>query len=208
MGLDSSQSKQSSMVDPCEYGNVTLSSIKYKEFFRRWMIINSWWTRKDLPGHRHGKLFIGRPCKRRAEDLLKLSMHQLKMAVVVLMGHASVRRHLYIMGLSDGDPTCRFCRVETETVQHIICCCEVLACQRYNVFGELSAEPKDINTASVRDLCVFIRGTGLLNLCWMECLGLHNKPKAEAHLGHLLTGPREEEEFNTTSHRFHENYST
>jgi hypothetical protein len=33
-----------------------------------------------------------------------------------------------------------------------------------------------------------------LNLCWMECLGLHNKPKAEVHPGHKLTGPKEEEE--------------
>jgi hypothetical protein len=41
--------------------------------------------------------------------------------------------------------------METETVQHIICCCEVLARQRYNFFGKLIAEPKDINTASVRD---------------------------------------------------------
>jgi hypothetical protein len=28
----------------------------------------------------------------------------------------------------------------------------------------------------------------------MECLGLHNKPKAEVRLGHKLTGPKEEEE--------------
>jgi hypothetical protein len=28
----------------------------------------------------------------------------------------------------------------------------------------------------------------------MECLGLHNKPKAEVHPGHQLTGPKEEEE--------------
>jgi hypothetical protein len=28
----------------------------------------------------------------------------------------------------------------------------------------------------------------------MECLGLHNKPKAEVHPGHKLTGPKEEEE--------------
>jgi hypothetical protein len=27
----------------------------------------------------------------------------------------------------------------------------------------------------------------------MEYLGLHNKPKAEVHLGHKLTGPKEEE---------------
>jgi hypothetical protein len=34
----------------------------------------------------------------------------------------------------------------------------------YNVFGKLTVEPNDISTASVRDLCLFIRGTGLLNL--------------------------------------------
>jgi hypothetical protein len=28
----------------------------------------------------------------------------------------------------------------------------------------------------------------------MECLGLHNKPKAEVHPGHKLTGPQEDEE--------------
>ena len=32
----------------------------------------------DLPGLRHGKLFIDRPCKKRADDLLKLRRHQLK----------------------------------------------------------------------------------------------------------------------------------
>jgi hypothetical protein len=79
------------------------------------------------------------------------------MVVAILTGRVHVRRHLYIMGLFNGDPTCRFCRMETETVQHFICCCEVLACQRYNVFGELIAEPKDISTASVRDLCLYKR---------------------------------------------------
>jgi hypothetical protein len=87
------------------------------------------------------------------------------MAVAVLTGHAAVRKHLHIMGLFDGDPTCRFCRMETEAVQHIICCCETLARQGYNVFGKLYAEPEDISTASVRELCLYITGTGLLNLC-------------------------------------------
>ena len=76
---------------------------------------------KNLPGHRHGKRFIGRSYKKTADDLLKLSRHQLQMVVAITTGHAPVRRHLYIMGLFDGDPTCRFCRMETETVQHIIC---------------------------------------------------------------------------------------
>ena len=62
------------------------------------------------------------------------------MVVAILTVHAPVRRHLYIMSLFDGDPTCRFSRMEAETVQHIICCCEALGRQRSNVFGKLIAE--------------------------------------------------------------------
>jgi hypothetical protein len=60
------------------------------------------------------------------------------------------------MGLFEEDPTCRFCRKEAETAQHIIYCCKALAHQRYNVFGSLEVEPTNIRTASVRDLCLFI----------------------------------------------------
>jgi hypothetical protein len=87
------------------------------------------------------------------------------MVVAILTGHAPVTRHLNIMIVFKGDPTCRLCRKETETVQHIIRCCEALARQRYNVFWNPFVEPKDISTASVRGICLFIRGTGLLNLC-------------------------------------------
>ena len=93
-----------------------------------------------------------------------LSRHQIKMVVAILTGHGAVRGHLYAMGLFDGDPTCRFCRKEAETAQHIICCSEALARQLNNVFGIPLVEPKDISTASVRDLCLFIRGTGLFSL--------------------------------------------
>jgi hypothetical protein len=74
------------------------------------------------------------------------------MVVAILTGHAAVRGHLYIMGLFEGYPTCRFCREKTETVQRITCCCEALGHRRYNVFGNALVEPKDISTASVRDL--------------------------------------------------------
>jgi hypothetical protein len=82
--------------------------------------------------------------KKRTDDLLKLSRHLLKMTVDIFTGHAPVRGHLYTMGLFDGDPTCRFCGKETETVHHIMCNCEALARQRYNVFGNLTVQPRDI----------------------------------------------------------------
>jgi hypothetical protein len=86
------------------------------------------------------------------------------MVVAILTGHAPVRTHLRTVDLFEEDPACRFCKKEAETVQLIICHCEALARQRFNVFGYLDVEPTDIRTASVRDLCLFIRGTGLLNL--------------------------------------------
>jgi hypothetical protein len=76
-----------------------------------------------------------------------------------------VRKHLNIMGLFEGDPTCRFCGSETETVHHIICSCEALARQHYKLFGKMFAEPRDISMASLKDLCLFIRSTGLMNQC-------------------------------------------
>jgi hypothetical protein len=136
-----------------------------REAIRSWTENQLHNTCRDLPGHRHGKLFIGRQCKKRADDLLKLGSHQLRMVVAVITGHATVRGNLYIVGLFEGDPTCRFCGKETETVQRIVCCCETLDRQRYSTFGTLFAETKDISTASVRNPCLYIRDTGLLNLC-------------------------------------------
>jgi hypothetical protein len=42
------------------------------------------------------------------------------MVVAILTGHAHVRRHLYIMDLFDGDPTCRFCRMETNSAAYYL----------------------------------------------------------------------------------------
>ena len=58
------------------------------------------------------------------------------------------------------NPICRFCGMETKTVQQIICCSEAMARQRYNVFGMPTVEPKDISTASVRGLCLSYEAQG------------------------------------------------
>jgi hypothetical protein len=93
------------------------------------------------------------------------------------------------MNLFDGDPDGRFCKMETETVYQNICCSEALAHQRYNFFGKFFVEPKDINTASSKDRCLFVKDIGLMNLCSKNNIGLYNKPKAAVHPGLLLTGP-------------------
>jgi hypothetical protein len=76
-----------------------------REAIRSWtmhQLFNAW---NIGPGCRHGKFIIDRPCKKRADDLLKLGKNQLKMKVAILTGHAPVRRHLHTMGLFIGDPS-------------------------------------------------------------------------------------------------------
>jgi hypothetical protein len=130
-----------------------------REAVKNWTECQHRTTWNNLPGHRHGKLFIRGPCKKRAEGLLKLSRHQLRLVVAFLTGNAPVRKHLNIMGLFDGDPTCRVCRAETETVLLRGFGSSTL------YFGKVFAEPKDISVALLKDLCPFVRGTGLMNQC-------------------------------------------
>jgi hypothetical protein len=115
-----------------------------REAIRTWTVNQHYCAWKDLPGHRHGKLFISGPCKKTPDDLLKLNRHQLKMIVAILTGHAAVRMHLRTMGMFEGDPTCRFCRKEAETVQHIICRYQASARRRFNAFANPFVEPKGI----------------------------------------------------------------
>jgi hypothetical protein len=46
-----------------------------REAIKSWTKYQHSSTWKIVPGCRHGKLFIGRPCKKRADDLLKLGRH-------------------------------------------------------------------------------------------------------------------------------------
>ena len=102
-------------------------SCSAREAIKRWIECQYFTTWNNLPGHRHWILFINGPRKIKAGGLLKLSRNQLRSVVAFLTGHAPVRKHLKTMGLFDRDPTCRFCGSETETVQHIVCCCKAFA---------------------------------------------------------------------------------
>ena len=62
--------------------------------------------------------------------LLSFIRTQSRVVIGLLTGHNTLRRHLYVMGLSN-NLTCRKCGTEEETSVHILCECETLASLRY-----------------------------------------------------------------------------
>jgi len=79
----------------------------------------------------------------------------------LLSGHNTLRRHLYVMGLSN-NPTCRKCGIEEETSVHILCECEVLASLRHTYLCSFLLDPEDIRKIRIGAIWNFAKGTGLL----------------------------------------------
>jgi len=75
-------------------------------------------------------------------QLLSSNSTQFRVVIGLLTGHNTLRRHLYIMGLSS-DPMCRKCTKE-ETSVHILCECEALASLRHPYLGSFFLDPEDI----------------------------------------------------------------
>jgi len=78
-----------------------------------------------------------------------------------IAGPNTLRRYLYIMGLSN-NPTCRKCGTEEETSVHILCECEALASLRHTHLGSFFLYPENIKKLRVEAIWNFAKGTELL----------------------------------------------
>jgi len=81
--------------------------------------------------------------------------------MILLTGHNTLRRHLYLIGLSDS-PLCRRCGVEEETSAHILCECEALALLRHVYLGCCFLDPEDIKSINLGNIWKFSKVTGFL----------------------------------------------
>ena len=80
--------------------------------------------------------------------LLSLNRTQSRVVIGLLTGHNTLRRHLYVVGLSN-NPICRKCGTEGETSVHILCECEALASLRHTYLGSFFLDPEDIRVLGV-----------------------------------------------------------
>jgi len=92
---------------------------------------------------------------------LSFNTTQSRVVTGLLTGHNNLRRHLYVMGLSN-KPSCRKCGSEKETSVHILCECEVSASLRRAHLGTFFLDPEDIMNLFIGAIWDFGKGTGLL----------------------------------------------
>jgi hypothetical protein len=85
---------------------------------------------------------------------------QSRAVIGLLTGHNTLRRHLYLMVLSDS-PLCRRCGAEDETSAYILCECEALASYRHVYLGSFFMEREDIKSIRLGAIWKFSKVTGL-----------------------------------------------
>lgn len=115
---------------------------------------------REIPGLNHSKAFIIEPSRSRAEKLLELERHQLRLMIGLYTGHCRLRHHMHKMGIAD-TTECRLCMEDEETANHILCECPAAARTRFETFGEAQIRPSDLNLHSPRKIINFIRKLGL-----------------------------------------------
>ena len=73
---------------------------------------------------------------------------QSRVVTGLLRGHNTLRRHLYLLGLSNS-PLCRWCEAGEETSAHVLCECEALASRRHAYLGPFFLEPRYIKNLNL-----------------------------------------------------------
>ncbi|KAF6214378.1 hypothetical protein GE061_009118 [Apolygus lucorum] len=120
---------------------------------------------QNLPGLRQAKLFLTFS-KKRANELIAMPKKDIRILVGLLTGHCPLRYHLKKIGKLTTD-ICRFCDMETEDAEHIMCYCEALSRARFTTLGSDVLAPDTVSKVTYTDLLCFAKK-------WEE--GVFSKP--------------------------------
>ena len=94
---------------------------------------------------RQTREFILEPSLGTRAKFMTFNRIQSRVVTGPLMGHNTLRKHLYLLGLLDS-PLCRKCGVGEETSAHILWECEALASLRHVYLDPFFLEPEDIRS--------------------------------------------------------------
>ena len=91
--------------------------------------------------------------------LLSLNSTQSRVATGMFTGHNTLRRHLYLMVLTNS-LLCR-CGAQEETSAHVLCECKALDALRHAYLGSFFLDPENVKILSLGTIWNFSKGTEL-----------------------------------------------
>jgi predicted Zn-ribbon and HTH transcriptional regulator len=107
-----------------------------------------------------GELISGPKLATRAW-LLSFNRTQSRVVIDLLTGQNTLRRHLYVLGLSN-NPACRKCGTEEETSVRILCECEAMSSLRHAHLCSFFLDLEDIRKLIIGAIWNFGKATELL----------------------------------------------
>ena len=129
------------------------------EFLRKWeeRKFAAHWL--NCAGQRQAKLFLS-PNKGISDKLLSLNRVDLRLLTGYLTGHCSLRYHLNNIGLSETN-VCRFCEMDIESSEHVLCECPALGRQRLHHLGGIVVSPCNLWNNKPKTVLKFLKSLKL-----------------------------------------------
>jgi hypothetical protein len=115
---------------------------------------------QNTTGLRQSKKFISHVDYKRALELLSMTKERMRWTIGVFTGHGKFRYHLKKIKLIDDD-TCRYCDMEEESAEHIICHCDRLMHKRFYAFGNHYLDPPDMSGYKLTRINKFLELIGI-----------------------------------------------
>ena len=85
----------------------------------------------------------------------RLHRQKLRLAVGLLTDNFKVAYHLFKIGLRDS-LDCRWCYIEEETTEHLLCYCPAWARLRHSLRGSSELRPEDLRQVEFKGVLQFI----------------------------------------------------
>ncbi len=118
-----------------------------QEFQKRW---------EELPKLKQSKRFLKYYSNKRSNEILWLPRIHIRWIVGIFTGHGKFRYHLKKMKLLEDD-YCRYCNLDSETAEHILCDCEALQNKRLRILYNAFPDPLYFQGVQIATVIRFLK---------------------------------------------------